>query len=120
MIISLEAIIQSDLLLKQVWQLIVNMDYIISTLLHRGLLKASIRDNNPVCFLENELMYGLSMDVSDEALDPDFVIPIGKAKIEKEGNHVTIVAHSKAVGTALEAAQVRLLLLKILLNPKRC
>lgn len=45
------------------------------------------------------------MDISDEALDPNFVIPLGKAKIEKEGNHVTIVAHSKAVGTALEAAQ---------------
>ena len=51
-------------------------------------------------------MYGVTMDISDEALDPNFVIPIGKAKIEKEGNHVTIVAHSKAVGTALEAAQV--------------
>jgi len=71
----------------------------------RGLLKAAIRDDNPVCHLENELMYGVTMDISDEALDPNFVIPIGKAKIEKEGNHVTIVAHSKAVGTALEAAQ---------------
>jgi len=71
----------------------------------RGLLKAAIRDDNPVCHLENELMYGLTMDISDEALDPNFVIPIGKAKIEKEGEHVTIVAHSKAVGTALEAAQ---------------
>jgi len=71
----------------------------------RGLLKAAIRDDNPVCHLENELMYGVTMDISDEALDPNFVIPIGKAKIEKEGNHVTIVAHSKAVGTALDAAQ---------------
>jgi len=71
----------------------------------RGLLKAAIRDDNPVCHLENELMYGITMDVSDEALDPNFVIPIGKAKIEREGNHVTIVAHSKAVGTALDAAQ---------------
>jgi len=71
----------------------------------RGLMKSAIRDDNPVCFLENELMYGLTMDISDEALDPNFTIPIGKAKIEKEGNHVTLVGHSKAVGTALEAAQ---------------
>merc|ERR1719462_527411 len=45
----------------------------------RGLLKAAIRDDNPVCHLENELMYGLTMDISDEALDPNFVIPVGKA-----------------------------------------
>jgi len=71
----------------------------------RGLLKAAIRDPDPVVFLENELLYGLSFDVSDEALSKDFVIPIGKAKIEKSGNHVTLVAHSKAVQLCLEAAQ---------------
>ena len=51
----------------------------------RGLLKASIRDDNPVVFLEHELMYGKDFDVSDEALDKDFIVPIGKAKIEIEG-----------------------------------
>lgn len=51
----------------------------------RGLLKASIRDNDPVVFLENELLYGQAFPVSDEALDPDFVLPIGKAKVERQG-----------------------------------
>ena len=45
----------------------------------------AIRDNDPVVCLENELMYGTSFEMSDEALSEDFVIPIGKAKIEKEG-----------------------------------
>jgi len=71
----------------------------------RGLLKSAIRDNDPVVHLENELMYGVSFDLSDEVLDPNFLIPIGKAKIERPGNHVTIVAHSKPVGLALEAAK---------------
>ena len=55
----------------------------------KGLLKAAIRDPNPVVFLENELLYGQSFDVPD---DPDFVLPIGKAKIERAGTHVTITA----------------------------
>jgi len=70
----------------------------------RGLLKAAIRDNDPVVFLENELMYGISMDLSDEALDENFTLPIGKAKIERVGKHVTLVSHSKPVGLCLEAA----------------
>ena len=53
----------------------------------RGLLKSAIRDPDPVVVLENELMYGLPFDVSDEALDKNFLIPIGKAKIEKAGNY---------------------------------
>lgn len=69
-----------------------------------GLLKAAIRDPDPVVVLENELMYGLAFPVSDQVLDKDFVLPIGKAKIMRPGKHVTIVAHSKAVETALEAA----------------
>jgi pyruvate dehydrogenase E1 component beta subunit len=72
----------------------------------RGLLKAAVRDPNPVVFLENELLYGQSFDLSAEALDKDFVLPIGKAKIEKIGEDVTIVAHSLAVGLALEAAEI--------------
>lgn len=51
----------------------------------RGLLKAAIRDNDPVVFLENELLYGLPFQVSDEVLDPNFVLPIGKAKVERAG-----------------------------------
>lgn len=51
----------------------------------KGLLKAAVRDDNPVVLLENEIMYGHSFPMSEEALSPDFVIPIGKAKIEKQG-----------------------------------
>jgi pyruvate dehydrogenase E1 component beta subunit len=71
----------------------------------KGLLKAAIRDPNPVVFLENELMYGVSFPVSDAVLKDDFLLPIGKAKVELQGEHVTIVAHSKPVGLALEAAE---------------
>lgn len=70
----------------------------------KGLLKAAIRDPDPVVVLENELLYGVQYPMSDEALSKDFVLPIGKAKIERTGNHVTIVAHSMAVQNALEAA----------------
>lgn len=72
----------------------------------RGLLKAAIRDPNPVIFLENELMYGTGFEVADEVLSPDFVLPLGKAHIAREGTDVTIVAHSKAVGTSLAAAKL--------------
>jgi pyruvate dehydrogenase E1 component beta subunit len=68
----------------------------------KGLLKSAIRDPNPVVFLENELLYGTSFDVPD---DPDFTVPIGKAKIERAGADVTIVAFSIMVGKALEAAE---------------
>ena len=68
----------------------------------KGLLKAAIRDPNPVVFLENELMYGQSFEVPD---DPDYIIPIGRAKIERAGSDVTITAFSKMVGTALQAAE---------------
>lgn len=70
----------------------------------RGLMKAAIRDPDPVVFLENEIMYGQVMDIPDEALDKDFVLPIGKAKIERPGGHITLVAHSRGVQTALAAA----------------
>jgi pyruvate dehydrogenase E1 component beta subunit len=68
----------------------------------KGLLRAAIRDPNPVIFLENEIMYGQSFDVPE---DPDFVLPIGKAKIERAGRDVTIVAFSIMVGKALQAAE---------------
>ena len=69
----------------------------------KGLLKAAIRDPNPVIVLENEMLYGQSFPVPQEA---DFVLPIGKAKIEREGTHVTITAFSRMVGVALEVAQM--------------
>mmetsp|Transcript_34390 Transcript_34390/g.69434 ORF Transcript_34390/g.69434 Transcript_34390/m.69434 type:complete len:337 (-) Transcript_34390:414-1424(-) len=71
----------------------------------KGLMKAAIRDPNPVVVLEHELMYGVSFPMSDEAQSKDFVIPIGKAKIEREGSDVTIVTFSKMTGLALEAAE---------------
>ena len=70
----------------------------------KGLLKSAIRDANPVVCLENELMYGVTMPLSEEAQRADFLIPIGKAKIEKEGTDITIVSHSKPVGSALAVA----------------
>ncbi|KAM4107757.1 hypothetical protein ACJW30_04G169200 [Castanea mollissima] len=72
----------------------------------RGLLKAAIRDPDPVIFLENELLYGESFPVSAEAVDSSFCLPIGKAKIELEGKDVTITAFSKMVGYALKAAEI--------------
>jgi pyruvate dehydrogenase E1 component beta subunit len=69
----------------------------------KGLLKAAIRDPNPVVFLENELLYGHAFEVPT---DPDFVVPIGKAKIVREGGSVTICTFSRMVGVALEAAEV--------------
>ena len=68
----------------------------------KGLLKAAIRDPNPIIFLENEILYGQSFDVPD---GDDFVLPIGKAKIERPGKDVTIVAFSIMVGKALKAAE---------------
>ncbi|GAY36801.1 hypothetical protein CUMW_024650, partial [Citrus unshiu] len=72
----------------------------------RGLLKAAIRDPDPVVFLENELLYGESFPVSAEVLDSSFCLPIGKAKIEREGKDVTITAFSKIVGLSLKAAEI--------------
>jgi pyruvate dehydrogenase E1 component beta subunit len=68
----------------------------------KGLLKAAIRDPNPVIFLENEILYGQQFEVPE---DPDFVLPIGKARIERTGKDVTIVAFSIMVGKALQAAE---------------
>ncbi|MDX2143963.1 MAG: pyruvate dehydrogenase complex E1 component subunit beta [Rhodospirillaceae bacterium] len=68
----------------------------------KGLLKAAIRDPNPIIFLENEILYGQSFQVPDA---DDFVLPIGKAKVERTGAQVTIVAFSIMVGKALQAAE---------------
>ncbi|ASJ91368.1 pyruvate dehydrogenase complex E1 component subunit beta [Porphyrobacter sp. CACIAM 03H1] len=67
----------------------------------KGLMKAAIRSEDPVVFLENELVYGRSFDVPDV---DDYVLPIGKARIVREGKDVTIVSYSIGVGLALEAA----------------
>ena len=71
----------------------------------KGLLKAAIRDPNPVVFLENELMYGLSFPMSEAAQKDDFVIPFGKAKIERAGKDLTMVSLSRCVGQAMVAAE---------------
>ena len=68
----------------------------------KGLLKAAIRDPNPVVFLEHELMYGIEFDVPEV---DDFVLPIGKARIRRAGTDVTLVAHSRMVKFALDAAE---------------
>jgi pyruvate dehydrogenase E1 component beta subunit len=68
----------------------------------KGLLKAAIRDPNPVIFLENEIVYGRSFPVPK--MD-DFVLPIGRAKVIRAGQHVTLVSHSISVGLIMEAAE---------------
>ena len=69
----------------------------------KGLLKAAIRDPNPVIVLENEILYGRSFETP---VDADYVIPIGTARIERSGNDVTIAAFSIMVAVALEAAEL--------------
>lgn len=71
----------------------------------RGLLKAAVRNPNPVVFLENEMMYGDSFELTEEEMGMDFVLPIGKGKVEREGKDVTIVAYSKMVKFSLLAAE---------------
>ena len=68
----------------------------------KGLLKAAIRTEDPVVFLENELLYGQTFDVPEVE---DYVLPIGKAKVVRPGKDVTLVSYSIGVGVALEAAQ---------------
>ncbi|MBL8555766.1 MAG: pyruvate dehydrogenase complex E1 component subunit beta [Phenylobacterium sp.] len=68
----------------------------------KGLLKASIRDPNPVVFLEHEMLYGQEFDVPEGV---DWVVPIGKAKVRRAGTGVTLVAYSRMVGFCLAAAE---------------
>ncbi len=67
----------------------------------KGLLRSAIRDPNPVIVLENEILYGQTFDCP---VDDEFIVPIGKAKIERAGSHVTIAAFSIMVGVAMKAA----------------
>lgn len=66
----------------------------------KGLLKAAIRSNNPVIFLENELDYGMKMEIPTA----EYLVPIGKAKILREGAHLTLVSHSRMLSHCMEAA----------------
>jgi len=68
----------------------------------KGLLKSAIRDDDPVLFMESELMYGMKGEVSDEE---DYTIPIGKGRLARQGDDVTIVAHNKSYWIAMEAAE---------------
>jgi pyruvate dehydrogenase E1 component beta subunit len=68
----------------------------------KGLLKAAIRDPNPVVFLEHEMLYGHEFDVPEGV---DWVLPIGKAKVRRQGDGVTLVSYSRMVGFCLEAAE---------------
>ena len=68
----------------------------------KGMLKAAIRDNDPVCVMENTILYNLKGEVPD---GKDFLVPLGKANLLKEGSDLSIIAHGKAVHTSLEVAQ---------------
>ncbi|XP_068083807.1 pyruvate dehydrogenase E1 component subunit beta, mitochondrial-like [Anabrus simplex] len=72
----------------------------------RGLLRAAIRDPDPVVILESSMLYNESHEVSQEVLSKDFIVPIGKAKIERPGKDVTIVSHSIGTKIALEGAKL--------------
>lgn len=69
----------------------------------RGLLKSAIRDPDPVIYLENELMYNVTFPTDAKCMDKDFLVPIGKAKIMKEGKDITIVSFSRAMHTVMAA-----------------
>ncbi len=67
----------------------------------KGLLKAAIRDDNPVCVLEGEMLYNTKGEVPDD----DYIIPLGKAEVKREGSHVSLISHGKMVLVALQAAE---------------
>lgn len=67
----------------------------------KGLLKAAIRNNNPVLFLESELDYGMKMEIPDE----EYIVPIGKANVVKKGSDLTLISYSHVLNTAVEAAK---------------
>lgn len=72
-----------------------------------GLMKAAIRDDNPVVFLESELLYGKKFPMDPSIWNnPNFTIPIGKAKIERPGKHVTIVSYSQGLNAVMDASKI--------------
>jgi pyruvate dehydrogenase E1 component beta subunit len=68
----------------------------------KGMLKSAIRDNDPVCVMENTILYNLKDEVPDEK---DYLIPLGKARLAKEGNDLSIIAHGRSVHVAMEVAE---------------
>ena len=68
--------------------------------------QAAVRDPDPVVFLENELMYGTTFDVADDVVDSNFILPIGKAKVMRQGKDITLCAHSIGVGFCMGAADI--------------
>ncbi|CAN5667479.1 pyruvate dehydrogenase complex E1 component subunit beta [soil metagenome] len=68
----------------------------------KGLMKTAIRDNDPVMFMENTLLYGEKGEVPEE----EYLIPLGLADVKREGKHISLIAHGRAVLTALKAAEV--------------
>lgn len=68
----------------------------------KGLLKSAIRDNDPVCFMENTILYNDKWDVPEE----EYLVPIGKADIKREGSGISLIAHGRAVITCLQAAEI--------------
>ncbi|EFO27143.1 hypothetical protein LOAG_01333 [Loa loa] len=71
----------------------------------KGLLKSAVRDDNPVVMLENELLYSEMFPMSDEALKDDFMVPLGKAKIEQEGTDITLISYSIGLVPTMKAAE---------------
>lgn len=68
----------------------------------KGLMKTAIRDNDPVMFMENTLLYGEKGEVPEE----EYLIPLGLADVKREGKHISLIAHGRAVLTALKAAEI--------------
>jgi len=71
-----------------------------------GLMRSAIRDNDPVIFLENEMMYNIEFDTPEIEIAGDFTLPIGKCNVEREGTDITITAFAKMVGFSLAAANI--------------
>nr|CAD7408539.1 unnamed protein product [Timema cristinae] len=74
----------------------------------KGLLKAAIRDPDPIVFLENEILYGVQFPMSDEALSKDFILPIGKAKIERPAVETSLEAAKELSGVGIELEVINL------------
>ncbi len=74
----------------------------------KGLIKSAIRDNDPVYFMESTVLYGNTCEVpsNDELEDGELIIPLGKAKVKKDGTDISLIGHGRAVITSLEAAQI--------------
>ena len=74
----------------------------------KGLIKSSIRDNDPVYFMESTVLYGMTGEVpsNDELEDGELIVPIGKAKVKREGADISLIAHGRAVVTSLAAADI--------------